>query len=314
MSRIVHNIRDVSNKLTYEPVAMQHDMASSGMFDDVRLAELIDIYRKAGPSHYTLGTLDSDGVGEKWQNGVLAEMPGKQLLEAIKTGRLWLQLQHMHEIAPDYHQLSIRAYQDMYDDGAGFKPIALTSNLLISSPAARVLCHIDCKEVTLFHIRGRKRFWLYDLTEVADKTVESIILREQEEEIPYTSDWDKNATCVDLEPGQAMNFPHFWPHRIDNIDGLNVSLQTEFYSPKGLKELGVRYANGIMRRRLGITPGPVKNTGLATYVKAFTGLALKKLGVNKPAERKIISRFILDPASPGAVRQLSANEMQQLAK
>ncbi len=303
--------------LTQKETLLGHNFAENPLFGDEKLTELIDLARQTGPQYYTLGALNEDGYGDKWQNGVIGDMSGKDVLEAIKNGRLWLQLQGLREIAPHYHGVAEEGFKQLKQANNKFSYHNLTSNLLISSPEAKVLCHLDCAEVILWHIRGRKRVYLYDLDKVefsADETIEKVILRESEEEIAYRPEWDDVASVYDLEPGQAANWPHFWPHRVDNISGLNVSLQTEFYSNNGMREYGIRFANGLLRRRAGITPAPVTTNGLGALAKTGLGLVAKKLGLNSPVERKIRSEFTIDPTKSGNICPLEQSQQTVLAK
>ena len=229
MANIVKPDNQFAASLTRKPFSFRHELAKSGLFEDEQLARLIETARRAGPQNYSLGTLDHDGFGAKWQTGVLGDLDGGKILDAIKNGRLWLQIQNLADIAPAYFELAKKAYGDIRSHAPGFSFYNLLSSVLISSPAARVLCHIDCAEVILFHIRGRKRVWLYDrdgVAAISHETIEKIILREAEEEIAYAPEWDRDGIAYDLEPGMAANWPHLWPHRVDNIDGLNVSMQT----------------------------------------------------------------------------------------
>ena len=317
MAKIVHGNAGFQSTLTKTDTTFGHKLPETGMFSDEKLATLIDIARESGPQHYTLGSLDENGFGEKWQSGILGDMAGRDTLEAIKKGHFWLQLQGLKDIAPDYYGLAQKAFSELQDLNPDFGYHHLTANLLISSPSARVLCHLDCAEVILWHIRGRKRIYLYDLTKkdfATEDTIEKVIMRETEEEIPYKKEWDDLANVYDLEPGQAINWPHFWPHRIDNLEGLNVSMQTEFYSGQGLRQYGVRYANGILRRKAGLNPKSTTTQGPVAVAKVGLGLVTKKIGLHKPAERTITSRFTIDPQNIGAIKLLDKSQQGVLEK
>jgi hypothetical protein len=317
MARIVQDDTEFTRHLTNQAVCFQHKLAETGLFDDDHLADLIDIARNKGPRFYTLGSLDEAGFGEKWQSGILGDMVGKDVLKAIRKGRLWLQIQGIHEISPKHYRLAKQGFGELQDAQADFSCHKLTCNILISSPGARVLCHVDCAEVILWHVRGRKRVYLYDHEThklLSDKAVEAVLMRENEEEIAYQKQWDEVAQVYDMEPGQAANWPHFWPHRVDNIEGLNVSMQTEFYSNKGIRNYGVRFANGILRRRAGLNPTSTAITGPLASAKIGLGLVAKKLGLQKQVERKITSRFTIDPSCKGAIRPLSESMQAVLEK
>lgn len=314
MQKIVAKSTALEHLATETEVSFHHTLAETGMFEDNALADLIDVARQKGPAYYTLGSLDENGYGDKWQTGVIGDLNGKDVLEAVRQGHLWLQLQSIKEISPDHFALAAKAFAELKEIDPGFSYHNLMANVLISSPSARVLCHLDCAQVVLWHIRGRKRIYLYDLNRYPfadEKTIEKVIMRETEEEIPYKSEWDAQARVYDLEPGQAVNWPHFWPHRIDNLEGLNVSMQTEFYSDNGLRRYGVRFANGLLRRKFGIQPKSTSITGPLALAKTGIGLVSKKLGLQKASERKIPSLFTIDPNRPGATLKLQP-EMQNI--
>jgi len=308
MTKIVLNSPDLEHTPTSRAVPFQHNLSQNDLFVDTSLAHLIDIARAHGPDFYTLGSLGEDGFGQKWQTGILGDMSGTDVLAAIKKGHLWLQLQGLKEIAPEYFALAEQGFADLKKLDPSFDYHKLRCNVLISSPTARVLCHLDCAEVVLWHIRGRKRIYLYDLTKqefASELTIEKVILRETQEDIPYKPEWDEKADIYDLEPGQAVNWPLFWPHRIDNIEGLNVSMQTEFYSSKGVRQYGVRFANGVLRRKAGLSQLSTSIAGPVSLAKTGLGFLAKKLALHKQAERKIVSHFAIDQGKIGSIKMIS---------
>ena len=91
-------------------------------------------------------------------------------------------------------------------------------------------------------------------------------------------------------------------------------MQTEFYSPKGLRQYGVRFANGILRRKTGSSPTSTTITGPLGLAKIGLSLVSKKLGLHKPTEREIISRFTIDPKKNGAFKLLGSPMQEALEK
>ena len=118
--------------------------------------------------------------------------------------------------------------------------------------------------VALWRIRGPKRVWLYDAHDkrhLLDEVLERVVLRETEEDIPYDPAWDGDARAIDLEPGWALSWPQNAPHRVDNIDGLNVSITTDYFIPAATRKYGVYFANGMLRRRFGLRPASTRSSG-----------------------------------------------------
>jgi hypothetical protein len=286
----------------------QHRFCETGYFSDERLAELIGRYPR---EYYMISTMTRRGDKPEWHNGGFDGVTGDVVLKAIREGRLWLCLRRLDLIAPEIAELVESAFADIEKVNPGLKTSRHASSLLISSPGARVLYHSDISMVALWHIRGRKRVWLYDADDpeqLPDEVLEKVILRETEEEIPYDEVWDSKATAVDLEPGWALTWPQNAPHRVDNLDGLNVSITTDFFTPEAQRKYGVFFANGLMRRRLGITPRSTRIVGPGAMAKCAIALAAKKFGVNRRNEREMIQSFKINPSNPGGLIDLPAAE------
>lgn len=290
----------------------QHDFLTSGLFTDERLAELIERYPR---EYYMITTMTQQGQKPEWRNGDLNGVSGKYALEAIRNGRLWLCLRRFDVIAPEYDDLIADAFAQIEDMNPALKTSGHKSSLLISSPGARVLYHADIPMVALWHLRGRKRVWLYDPDDKAqlpDEVLEGIMLRETEEEIPYDPNWDRTAQSVVLEPGYALSWPHNAPHRVDNLDGLNVSITTDFFTPETKRRYGVYYTNGLMRRRLGLKPRSTAHNGVTAYAKCAAALFAKKAGVKASVERNMMQTFKLSHDQPGALIDLMPAEQQAI--
>src|SRR5690606_30490170 len=103
----------------------------------------------------------------------------------------------------------------------GFKPAQINGQLILSAPNAKVPFHADAPGVVLFHMRGRKRIWIYpaDEAHMPQQLMEDIVLKQQTEDLPYRRDMDAAAQIVDLEPGMAATWPLHAPHRVENVEG-----------------------------------------------------------------------------------------------
>lgn len=290
----------------------QHSFSESHLFTDEKLAELIESY----PRHYYLiSTMSGSEDRDQWQYGDLNGVSGDFVLKAIRNGRLWLCLRRLDLVAPEYEELIDAVFSEAEARNPELHTSRRTSSLLISSPGARVLYHSDIPMVALWHVRGRKRIWLYDAENPAhlpDDVLEGVMLRETEEEIPYDPTWDTDATMIDLEPGWALSWPQNAPHRVDNLDGLNVSITTDFYTPKAQRKYGVYYANGFIRRRLGLCPRSTRTSGFGAFAKCVTALTIKRTGLQCVPEREMLQSFLLDRNEPGALIDLGPHRLQPI--
>lgn len=277
----------------------RHDFAETGLFSDEKLAELIDRYPR---EYYMITTTTEAEGGLEWHNGDFNGASGAFVLKAIREGRLWLCLRRLDLVAPEYETLVNEAFEEVEASNPEFTSSRRRSSLLISSPGARVLYHADIPMVALWHVRGRKRFWLYDAENpkhLPDEVLEGVVLRESEEEIAYDPAWDAEAKIIDLEPGDAVSWPQNAPHRVDNLDGLNVSITTDYFTPQAQRKYGVYFSNGLGRRLLGMRPRSTATEGLGALAKCGAAFAAKKLGLNRVKERDMLQSFLLDASNPG---------------
>ena len=60
------------------------------------------------------------------------------------------------------------------------------------------------------------------------KRQEQVVARQTTEELPYRRAFEDDARIMDLEPGQALTWPLYAPHRVENLDRFCVSLSMDF--------------------------------------------------------------------------------------
>jgi len=246
------------------PLKFAHNLAHSGLFEDEALAALLDRY----PADlFDINLFDFDAEGQmSMRTGVRGTAPGRQVLQGVKEGRLWLQLRAVQANDPAIGALIVRAFEGISAQVPGFRPVQLTGQLIISAPQAKVPFHADAPGVALFHMRGRKRLWIYpsDERHVPQRRMEDIMLKAQTEDLPYSLDMDAAATVVDLEPGEAVSWPLHAPHRVENLDAFNVSLSVDYQTWPSRILNGAHYTNGLLRRAglpvaaMARTPAPAR--------------------------------------------------------
>ncbi|GEM_PF-3496681 len=322
VSELIHSGMDVLKGIHKVPVVFQHAMLDVITPDDDYLAGIIERAATAGPMHYNLSVIERDEAGkERWVQGLLAregeQADGHAVLEMIKAGRLWLQVEHLKELAPELEHMARQAYDELKRKVAGFTYFNLYSNLLISGPRAKVTPHMDVAEVFLFHLRGHKRMTLWDPADVniPDSARESIILREQLEDIEIPQEWINRGFAAELAPGEGMNFPYMWPHMVENLGDLNVSLQTEYHYPASMRRYLALYAQGLARRRLGMKVcNDLPESAVQESLRAVPGLLAKALRLHSPKPRKVAMEFVVDTAASDGVRWLPRDEVIALEK
>lgn len=259
------------------PMVFDHRLGSTGLFEDEALERLLDVY-PAELFDINLFDFDADGQASM-RTGARGRLPGKDVLAGVKEGRIWVQLRGAESWYPELRKAIHDVFAGISEQVEGFRPVQLTGQLIISAPSAKVPFHADAPGVVLFHIRGRKRIWIYpsDETHMPQRGMENIMLKQQTEDLPYQRDMDAAARVFDLEPGQAVTWPLHAPHRIENQGVFNVSLSVDYQTWNTRMINGAHYTNGVLRR-WGMPVAPMRKTPVPARAMLWgASLGLKRV-------------------------------------
>ncbi len=281
------------------PVVQQHNLHKSPLFTDEALAELIENYPRADYSLVIPGRQDQEHH-HKWREGDIGDATGAEVLKAIREGFLWINLRNLPKNSVAFKHLDEQLFDEMQANVPGLKIKHSDITLLITSPGAQTYYHCDVPGQSLWHIRGRKKAYIYPATApfMPDETLEQVIMQETEEEIAFEQWFDNHAAVVDMEPGMMAHWPQFAPHRVENYDSLCVSITTEHWTSEIERVYKVRYANGLLRRKFNIAAKSNATSGMSYLSKAVLQSVWRRSGLAKKHiwARKI--EFKLDPANP----------------
>lgn len=286
-------------------VRVNHRLHASPLFFEETLARLIET---CDPACYNLVRMGDAGAPKEWREGEIGARSGLEVIEAIRRGRMWINLRSVGRFDARYAELTERIFAELEARVPGLRTFRHTLGILISSPGAQVYYHADVTGQSLWQIRGRKRVYLYPAAEpfLPPEALEGIVLKETEEDLPYEPWFDDHALALDLEPGEMLTMPLNAPHRVVNHDCLNVSFTTEHWTPAIRRSYAVNYANGVLRRRLGWRPRSRATEGLSVYPKAALALAWKTAGFQRGRTYDRVIRFRVDPGAAGGCVDIPA--------
>jgi len=277
-----------------------HRLREMDLFNDQALVDLLDNYPRNRLQAWTMGT--DLCRREEWKPVDTAGVSGKDLLAAVKTGRIWYNIVRLDLFDRQYREVIDRLYAEMAADCPRFKPICAFGTLLLSSPNALVYYHADGPPTTLFHIRGEKRMWVYpagDQRFVSQFFMEEIYGSAMDEEVPYSPEFDNYASVFELAPGTALWWPHNAPHRITNADTFNVSLSTRYQTEESERRKLVYNANRFFRKKVGLQSLSVAETGLVPWAKCFTYRVCRRAGFDRnPPGYVYTTNLRIDPTAP----------------
>ncbi|MCG8354661.1 MAG: cupin-like domain-containing protein [Kiloniellales bacterium] len=281
----------------------RHRLHESELFTDEGLIRTIESHPRDALDLVTMGT---DQRAQVWCKGDIGDATGEQLLEALRKGHLWINLRRMTWHHPAFAEMVDAVYGELEAICPGFRSFRRSANMLVSSPSALAFYHADAPLNILWHIRGRKRCWVYppdDPKFMTDELREIVFTPgEVGEELPYDHSFDDNALVYDLEPGDIVTWPQNTPHRIENLEGLNVSVSTEHYTDEARRRQAVFLANHYFRSKL---PFPFRSTelyGPGPFLKANAFRVARRLGLVSQVEQNPPLSFKFDFDTPGYVQ------------
>jgi hypothetical protein len=277
----------------------KHNLADSPLFTDDALVDLLNNHPRDRIVALTMGT----DAGKFHENRLAIHdgVSGTELLRAVKRGRLWLNVTEVQSGHAGYRSVIDDLYAELATQCPGFVPQAPRGTLLISSPNALVYYHVDGPPSLLWHIRGRKRAWVYpalDETLIARHALEDIFAGARHEYVPYRADFDERAEVIDLEPGDMASWPQNAPHRVTNFDTFNVSLSTEHVTRESRRRARVYCANRFLRRKLGYDEGSTSERGVRTLLKYGFYRIAKAAGLDDTQTKKHAPAMRVDSSAP----------------
>ena len=285
-----------------EPLNLRHRLHQHPLFSFEALADLIDGYPR---EHYALVEMGPQGSPRRlWREGDLGGMPGRQVIDAIQNGRMWLNLRNVAHVAQPYGNLLKDIFDEISVRVPGYTTFDHTSGILISSPNAQVYYHCDLPGQSLWQIHGRKRVYVYPNTApfLTPEQLENIALFAVEVDMRYDPDFDRHAKVFEIAGGDMLHWPLNAPHRVENLDCLNVSMTMEYWTEAIRRRQMINMANGILRHKLGVTPRSLETSGPGFWAKAALQAGVKRSGLLKKARKaRRPIEFRLDKTHPGRV-------------
>ena len=175
-----------------------HGLVAAGFAEDHRLAAVLDRY-PAELIDINLYDLHEDG-GHTLKTGARGALSGPDLLKAIQQGRLWVNLRDVQDGWPELWAAAMDEFGAIQSAIPGLKAVRNAGQLILSSPRSGAPYHFDAAGVVLFHMRGRKRVFVYpgDEAHLPELSMEQVVALQTTEEIPYRPDFEADARVIDL--------------------------------------------------------------------------------------------------------------------
>ncbi|MEW5962379.1 MAG: hypothetical protein AB1749_02345 [Pseudomonadota bacterium] len=294
------------------PMRFRHRAHESGLFSDDALARLIE---RSPRENYYVNTMDIASNDRRTRReGEFGGASGAEVLEAVRSGHIWVMLLYPEKVDGRYGELLEAIYAEMSAKVPHLKVKRKKISILVSSPNIPVFYHCDLAGQTLWQVRGEKTVYVYPNREpyLPQPNLERIVLNEAHEiSLPYDRAWDASAEVFTIGPGDMLHWPLNAPHRVQNGNCVNVSFTTEHVTPEVRRNYAVHYGNGILRRVLNLQRLSPSTSGPNYWTKLATMAAARALSLQKGREQVFKVDFEVDPKAPGGFRDIPAHEFRK---
>jgi hypothetical protein len=281
LGKIISNLEE-KQKLLWgnQTISLKHNLMDTGLFSDDNIAELIE---KLPKERVAINTMASSGhKAESWSYVDRANSTGHEIVNNVKSGQLWINITQIETLDDRFAELLEQIYSELEVELPDFQTFKRSVGLLISSPNAQVFYHADVPGQSLWQVRGKKRIYIYPNSEpfLMPNEMENVVRAVTEEEITYKEWFDEYAEVYDLEGGQMLHWQLNRPHRVVNLEGMNVSLTTEHWTPEIRRSYAMNYGNGLLRK-FGFKPRSRITEGAVFWVKVALTAAWRLSGMHK---------------------------------
>ena len=276
-----------------------HKLEETGLFSDDALEDLLERHPHTLLDVCTMGGEDDPLYPNKFRTGDFRGVPARALIDAAKAGKVWINLRRAMNVHDDYKAVLDRMYGDLAK-ATGNRAYNANGGILISSPVARVPYHFDKTETILWHVRGRKDLYLWPVSQkyIPDTAHESILTNLLEDDLPYTPEFEQDATVLELQPGQAATWPLNSPHRVDNRT-FCVSVTTEYSTRESAMKNSAMMTNSALRRYLRMNPLYERDGALSRRIKSVAGRVIRHTPLAPDTTKPDMVTFRVDPEVDG---------------
>ena len=124
----------------HQPIRLGHRLHKLDLFSADGLASLIESYPR---EHFSIVQTNDSTQRRLWREGELGGLSGREVIEAIGRGRLWLNMRRLDAVDGRYARLLEQLFDEMRQLTHGFVTLQRGCGLLISSPRSQVHYHAD---------------------------------------------------------------------------------------------------------------------------------------------------------------------------
>lgn len=287
------------------PQSTRHRVHELPWWDDAGLIRLIDAQPRTQLRVFQSGTDPLHRVRDH-QPVDTEGATGADIVEAVKRGKLWVNMQRIDTAQPRFDELGRQLYAELQAGAPHFHPVWINrAFLFVSSPDAMVYLHADYQPNILWHLRGNKTIWIYppyDSRIVSMERMEEICAG-GEDDIDFRHEFDALGQPFAIGPGETVSWPARAPHRVINGSTLNVSLSTFHETVEDYDRVVEHRSDYMLRTRLPAARGLMRLVGSPGKRLAYRAMERAGWVQGRPV-KEYWARLRIDPNAPNGVREI----------
>src|SRR5437879_2996445 len=291
------------------PIVAGHRLHELDLFTYSSLIDLLESHPRDELTAFTMGS-DWENRHE-WQPVDTSGVSGRELFNAAAGGRLWFNILRVQLFHSRFRDLLDQLFRELSELNPGFRSSKQSATLIVSSPRALVYYHADAQPNLLFHVHGSKRVWVYPANDrdlIDEELMEDIFASQMDEEVPYKPEFDAKATVFDLQAGEVISWPQNSPHRVANLEGLNVSLSVVYETEQSSRRKLIYCANRLLRRTYHLPACSTNETRFSSSLKILTYRGFRKLGLIPVAPRRpYVTNLRVNPHASGGFEAIGGD-------
>ena len=267
---------EVAAQFGEAPFKVRNRLAEHPLFEADRIRKLL---RTLPREHVEIRRVEvAGGHAGTYQRGPMqTDADPVAAFDGLEARPTWMLLHETWKHDPDYAELLKEYLRDL---GAAFEDARGTLSdmgcwMFLSSGKSVVHFHADPDQSFLNQIRGSKTVYVYPARLLPEAQVEKLVYHQDQGVVTYDAAYEaKMFPPTHLVPGESTFLPLYAPHRVINDDGVCVSWNVGFNTPKSRRRRDTHCVN-LELRHLGLTPSPYGAHPVRDAVKRTSRVAFR---------------------------------------
>jgi hypothetical protein len=288
------------------PIKSKHNLHETQYFGDAELIEILDNIPRSNLRIWTADHMVNDSSAYMYVD--TTGIGGKDILECVKRGEFWINLQRVDKFFDQFKRISDQLYESLTAQCPQFQVSFIHSYILLSSPKMYFQLHVDSYENMFWCVRGGKDFYLYppaDPRVASREFMEDVCAGVLEDFLPHTEENRSLRMEVPILPGDLLSWPQHSPHEFVNNEQFNVGLGTFHGTKNGAKRILNYQASRYFRENLPLFRGNMNHDSLSMTVRRNLYRGMMKFG-QLPVPKKIDfwTSYRLDPSQSNCMSKI----------